>query len=149
MKNILFFAYCLLPVVFAACNNADKTGGPVVADSAAAKPAADSSTAGYIHSFADTALENKITSALLKLPFIIKSNNYIDSFSNHTHGISFLLDNPAANETEISVQAGYNGKERFETYYHFYVDPKTLNIKVYDAVADKKLTVKEYLKTQH
>lgn len=137
-----------LLVFFTACNNTSKTEETVVTDSAAKKVQTDSSSK-YIYTFADTALQDKITEALMKLPFVIKSDKYIDSFSNHRHGIAFMMDEPKENEPDISVQAGYNGGERFETYYRFFVDPKTMEIKVYDPVEDKKLTVKEYLKTQH
>lgn len=104
-------------------------------------------SAGYIHNFEDTALENKITSALMKLPFVSGSNAYIDSFSHHKHGIAFMLDS-TDNKDEISVQAGYNGEERFETYYRFYVNPNTLEITVYDLVKDKRMSVKDYIKSQ-
>jgi hypothetical protein len=144
MKNILFIA---LLFCFAACNNTAETNEPAVVNDTAAVAKKDATT-NYVHHFADTALENKITAALLKLPFVKKSSSYIDSLSNHQHGISFMLDNPTAGETDISVQAGYNGAERFETYYRFFVNPSTLEIKIYDPVEDKKLTVKEYLKTQ-
>lgn len=131
---------------FTACNNSAEKKDEPIKDSVVSdvEPAAEP---GYIHRFGDTALENKITSVLLKLPFVQKSNSYIDSISDHKHGISFMLDSTGNSEHEISVQAGYNGDQRFETYYHFYVNPKSLDIKVYDPVADKKLTVKEYLKT--
>ncbi len=141
MKNILFY---LLLISFTACNNADTDKVAAVDSPAVAKK---DSVTNYIHSFGDTALENKITSALLKLPFVIKSNQYIDSFSNHKHGLAFILENPEENETDVHVQAGYNGDQRFETYYRFYVNPNTMEIKVYDVVEDKKLTVKEYLQT--
>ncbi len=144
MKCIL---QLLLVFTVAACNNASKTDEAVVKDSIAINVKTDSA-ANYIHTFTDTVLENKITTALLKLPFVKKSDQYIDSFSNHKHGIAFLLDKPEANETDIPVQAGYNGDERFETYYRFYVNPTTMEIKVYDVAADKKLTVKEYIKSQ-
>ena len=84
----------------------------------------------------------------MKLPFVIKGDKYLDLFSNHKHGIAFMLDKPEAPETDIPVQAGYNGNDRFETYYRFFVNPKTMEIKVYDVADDKKLTLKEYLKTQ-
>lgn len=142
------FLYLLVIVSFTACNSSSKKEEAVVADSATANMKTDSSSK-YIHSFTDTALESKITKALMKLPFVMKSSNYIDSFSNHQHGIAFMMDQPQENETDISVQAGYNGGERFETYYRFFVNPKTMEIKVYDPVEDKKLTVKEYLKAQH
>ena len=144
MKCIL---QLLLVFIVAACNNASKTDEALVKDTAAINVKTDSA-ANYIHTFTDTVLENKITTALLKLPFVKKSDQYIDSFSNHKHGIAFLLDKPEANETDIPVQAGYNGDERFETYYRFYVNATTMEIKVYDVAADKKLTVKEYIKSQ-
>ena len=139
--------FLVLLVSFAACNNSFKTKEVLVTDSAVTKVQPDSSS-NYIHRFSDTVLENKITRALLKLPFVIKSNNYIDSFSNHRHSMAFMLDSATANETDITVQAGYNGEQRFETYYRFFVDPKTLEIKVYDLATDKKLTIKEFIKTQ-
>ncbi len=144
MKQVF---YLLLIISLAACNNAAKTDETAGSDSASTKIKTDS-LSKYIHSFTDTALETKITNALMKLPFVMKSSNYIDSFSNHQHGIAFMMDEPQENETDVSVQAGYNGGERFETYYRFFVNPKTMEIKVYDVVEDKKLTIKEYLKTQ-
>ncbi len=141
------FLYLLVIISFTACNNTAKTDEAALTDSASGKVKTDSS-AKYIHSFADTSLETKITNALMKLPFVMKSSNYIDSFSNHKHGIAFMMDEPEENETDVSVQAGYNGGERFETYYRFFVNPKTMEIKVYDPVEDKKLSIKEYLKTQ-
>lgn len=145
MKQRLLFL--LLLVTLAACNNTTDKDITVVKDSAVNTMQADSSS-NYIHAFADTALEKKITVILMKLPFVIKSNNYIDSFSNHKHNITFMMDKPEAPETDIQVQAGYNGNERFETYFRFFVNPATLEIKVYDAAEDKKLSVKQYLKTQ-
>lgn len=144
MKGMLFL---VLLISFTACNNSSKREEVVVNDTVVKKVQSDPSS-NYIHAFTDTALENKITAALLKLPFVIKSNTYIDSLSNHRHSMTFMLQNPASNETDITVQAGYNGEQRFETYYRFYIDPKTLEIKVYDPVTDKKLTVKEFIKTQ-
>jgi len=103
----------------------------------------------YIVTGGDSTLENRITDELMKLPFVKKSDRYIDSFSNHQHGMAFMVDSLEPGEKEVFVRAGYNGDERFETYYQFYVNPKTLEIKVYDVIEDKKMTVKEYIKSQH
>ena len=146
MKRAFLFLLCI--ICAAACNNAkDKDKNIVAADTTVHTVKPDSPTA-YIHTFKDTSLKDKITAALRKLSFVKTSDKYIDSISNHKHGIAFMLDEPAKDETDIPVQAGYNGAERFETYYRFFVNPKTLEIKVYDVVEDKKLTLKEYLKTQ-
>lgn len=139
----------LLIVSAAACNNnAKDQDKPVTADTSSIPAVKTDTPTAYIHSFKDTTLEDKITAALLKLPFVKKSDKYIDSISNHKHGIAFMLDEPAKDETEVSVQAGYNSNERFETYYRFFVNPKTMEIKVYDVVEDKKLTLSAYLKSQ-
>lgn len=142
MKHVF---YLLLLSAVMACNNS-QTSEPATTDTVVQKPATDTA-AKYIHTFTDTALESKITAALMKLSFIQKSNRYIDSFSNHKHGIAFLMDKADGNDPDISVQAGYNGDERFETYYRLFVNPQTLEIKVYDAAGDKKLTLKEFQKT--
>ena len=92
MRGMLFL---VLLVSFAACKNSSKTKEVLVTDSAVTKVQPDSSS-NYIHRFSDTVLENKITTALLKLPFVIKSNNYIDSFSNHRHSMAFMLDSATA-----------------------------------------------------
>ena len=145
MKKELLFLWLIAGAV--ACNNAKDQEKTVTSDTVIYTVKTDT-PATYIHSFKDTSLEDKITAALRKLLFVKKSDKYIDSISNHKHGIAFMLDEPAKGETDIPVQAGYNGAERFETYYRFFVNPKTLEIKVYDVVEDKKLTLKEYLKTQ-
>jgi hypothetical protein len=144
-KQLLFF---FLIVSIAACNNSKEDKAVTSVDTIATPIAKADTPTAYIHTFKDSALEDKITAALLKLPFVQKSNKYIDSFSNHKHSMAFMMDKPEAPETDIQVQAGYNGNERFETYYRFFVNPKTLEIKVYNAAEDKKLTLKEYLKTQ-
>jgi len=145
----IFLSILMLSFLIACNSSGDKKAEPTVKDSVATTPKPDSEM-HYVHSFTDTALENKITGKLMTLSFVKKSNAYIDSFSNHQHGIAFMVDRGGdSTDTDISVEAGYNGDERFETYYHFYVNPKTLEIKVLDIVNDKKLTVKEFIKTQH
>lgn len=89
------------------------------------------------------AKEASVTDTLLTIPFIIKSNNYIDSFSNHRHGIAFITD---STEQTYQVKAGYNGDDRFETYYDFEIDKKTGEIKVMDPVEGDYIPLKTYLK---
>ncbi len=137
----------LLLACFIACNSSGDTKVVTKTDSVITQPKHDSEL-HYVHHFTDTALETRIIDRLMKLSFVKKSNAYIDSFSNHQHGMAFMVDSAEAGDKDIFVRAGYNGDERFETYYQFYVDPHTLEIKVYDVVADRKMTVKEYIKSQ-
>lgn len=146
MKSISFLlvVFCL-----AGCNNSSPVAKAAPPKDTVAIVTNNDSANHYIYHFNDTTLENRITAELMKLPFVKKADAYIDSFSNHQHGMAFMLDSLDKKENEIYVQAGYNGDMRFETYYHFYVNPKTMEIKVLDVVNDKKLSVKEFIKSQH
>jgi len=138
---VKYLLFILIACFLGACNNngADKM-----------TPAGDSAKAGtkdlssrFIYTFADTALLAKIADTLMKLPFVRKSDRYIDSFSNHTQGISFLPD--TANG-EISVMAGYNGPERFETYYNFNINPVTFGIRILDPLSGEFISIEDYIK---
>jgi hypothetical protein len=139
---VKYFLYIFLIFVLLSCNNDGKSNDISTTDSSAdgVKKEPESRV---IYRLADTALEAKITDSLLKLPFVQKSNSYIDSLSNHKHGISFISD--TANNA-ITVMAGYNGAERFETYYNFTVNPKTFEIKVLDIITGNFISVEEYIK---
>ncbi|MFN8253703.1 MAG: hypothetical protein U0V75_17660 [Ferruginibacter sp.] len=89
--------------------------------------------------------EDKVLDSILKLPFIIQAGHQVDSVTHHKSGIAFLID---STEKEWMVQAGYNGPERFETWHRLYVNPVTLEMKVYDVVNDEKLGLEDYMKNE-
>lgn len=89
------------------------------------------------------AAKDPITDSLMKLPFIIKSNNYIDSVTGHKNGIAFMTD---TTDAVISVRAGYNGPERFETYYDFIINRETGEIEIMHLVTGDYIPLKEFLK---
>lgn len=124
------------------CNNNESTENNRAGDSTSTVMRQDSSS-GIVYNFTDSILQAKITDTLMQLSFVRESNRYIDSVSDHKHGISFITD--TANN-EISVMAGYNGEERFETYYNFNINPVTFEIKVMDAGSGDFVTVDDYLK---
>lgn len=142
-----YFLFLFLIIVFLSCNNDGKNGNAPSGDSAADYSSTDVnkpvSSSRFIYRFADSILEARINDTLMKLPFVQKSNNYIDSFSNHQHGIAFMSDSTG---NIISVMAGYNGPERFESYYHFRINPKTFEIKILDPLSGNYISTDEYLK---
>ncbi|MET0393188.1 MAG: hypothetical protein ABW019_08590 [Chitinophagaceae bacterium] len=93
--------------------------------------------------FSNPRLEAKIADTLRTLSFVKESDRYIDSFSNHTHGIAFMIDSSGEG---ITVTAGYNGPSRFETYYNFTVNPDNFEIKVLDVPSGDLIAVREYIK---
>lgn len=131
MKGFLFF---LIAIIISACNNSGKK----TAEEDKEKVPAAVTIPGNI-----SAVKDPVTDTLMKLPFIIKSNNYIDSFSKHQHGIAFTSDTA---EGVISVKAGYNGPERFETYYNFNIDIKTKEISIFDPAEGDYISLEQFLK---
>jgi hypothetical protein len=134
VRLLLFFAI----LIFSCGNSAKKSKyiqtGKVINDT--------STQPGY--TFPDTILENKIFDTLVQLAMIKRNNSYIESLSNHKHGIAFIIDTLVKGDTDIFIRAGFNGKGRFETNYQIYINPKTMGIKFYDPLNDKKLSIKEF-----
>jgi hypothetical protein len=90
---------------------------------------------------------DSIVTKLLQLPEVRKANNYIDSFTHHMHGVSaFVVSKPNENLKYYCIAVGYNGDLRFETYYNFYVWPRTMMIKYLDTDSGKLLTLAEWRK---
>ena len=146
MRNL---AFLFVLSFIAACNNTSTGTKNIVSSDSPVSASTKAVETEYIHHFPDSLLENRITDTLMKLSFIKRSNQYIDSFSNHQHGIAFMMDSLKKGEEMIFVEAGYNGEQRFEPYYWFYVDPRTLEIFVYDLPNDKKIALRDYLKKNH
>ncbi len=138
-----FFCITALLIVFG-CNQSDNKK-PATADSLT-KALSDSNHSITGSSKAVYFSYQSILDSLVQLPFISNSNHYIDSFSRHKHGIAFMVD---STKTPWLIQAGYNGKDRFETYHWLYVNPANFDIKVYDVVNDIQLSVADYLKKEN
>jgi len=139
---VKYFFITALIFSFCSCSNTGSNQDTAANDSLT-RATKTVTSSRFIYRFADTVLESKITDTLMKLPFIVKSNSYIDSFSNHRHGIAFMSDTTG---NQISVAAGYNGPERFETYYNFRIEPKTFAIKILDPSGGGYISIDEYIK---
>jgi len=72
------------------------------------------------------------------------TDRYLDSLTGHKRGISFIID--SVRDNEVSIMAGYNGPERFETYYNFTVYLKTLDIKIEYPDTGELVSVEQFIK---
>jgi len=72
----------------------------------------------YIHTFTDSALEDRITKALLKLPFVKKSNAY-SIRSAITSTALRSCSTVWKRRDRYLCTGGLNGDMRFETYLLF------------------------------
>ena len=94
----------------------------------------------------DTAAKKDIwLDSIANIDFVKKTNAYIDSFSNHKHGIAFFKD--TVSNGEIIIAAGYNGDKRFETYYSFFIDPNLKKLKILDPISGARMTIDAFRKT--
>ncbi len=148
--------YILVIFLLAACNNnadskdnkpSDSTFTDAIKGNAAMKDDGEKvitqiDSTDNKPAFNNEALMSTIEGRLLKLPFVKKIASYIDSFSHHKNGMAFMFD---STENGISVMAGYNGGEHFETYYHFHIDPSTFEMQVQDE-AGEMISIKEYIR---
>ena len=95
----------------------------------------------------DTSIEDLILSKIHNLYEVKRKEKYIDSITNHKHGISLLiLKKPSAKKQYYIVQAGYDSKIRFEPYYTFYVFRNALEVKYYDTQTDSLMSIDEWRK---
>jgi hypothetical protein len=134
--KIKYRSLAVLIFFMAACNNGgNNTHLPIDTATAVIK---DSSSIVI-----PVAKENDIFDTLNTLSFIKESNRYIDSITKHKHSIAYIID---TTDKEYTITAGFNGEERFETYYRFTIDKKTKAIKVQDDVSGDMVTPEEFEK---
>lgn len=91
-------------------------------------------------------VEERIINTVMALPEAEAANRHIDSITNHQKGLASMMDEPEKGETDYSVRVGYNGDERFETYYFFYVNPSTLRVKILDVITDSIIPIEDWRK---
>lgn len=126
----------LIPIILAlsvggcSSHSSDRKKNDVLGDSSGLDDGSDagSKPTGQISS----ELENKMIARLWKLPEIESAHQHIDSFSEHTHGITFMFGLLSPDSHDVPVQAGYSGDNRFEVYYNLYVDTGNLQVKIED-----------------
>lgn len=92
--------------------------------------------------------EKKILDKIALLPEFKKSNKYIDSLTDHKHGLSSMIFKPEKGEKYYYVKVGYSSPERFETYYNFYVDSTTFAINIDDVVEADIVPIAEWRKRE-
>jgi hypothetical protein len=128
----------------ASCDNDDNGNKELMPDSSARKNEKTTDSTIIVNRLSGAVLEAKIIDTLMKISFVKKTNEYLDSLTDHRHGIAFIMDSVASNE--ISIMAGYNGPERFETYYNFTVYPKSFDIMIEYPDTGELVSIDQYIK---
>jgi len=92
-------------------------------------------------------IQSTIISKISALPELKKAQKNIASVTGGKSGVSFIIEK-TDNQNSYSVQAGYNGAERFETYYFFSVEPVTYKIRILDTLTDEYVTMDVWRKRE-
>jgi hypothetical protein len=93
----------------------------------------------------DSAKDEELMSKVMDLPEVKRANVFIDSISNHKHGISIMIiSRPDKTQDYYDVLLGYNNDFRFETYFNFYVYTPKLDIKYYNVIGDTIISLDEW-----
>jgi hypothetical protein len=120
------YSFIVLVVLLACCNN-KKT------------------SIEYAFKFPDSAFQSKIRDTLRKLPFVKRSQIYFDSVSNHTEGVSFIIDT-FRNKIYPNAVFYVKKEKHFQRLYRFEVNPQTMEIKINDTDTGEYITMEEYYK---
>lgn len=95
----------------------------------------------------DLSIEDSILDEIYSFPEVTAKEIFIDSLTNHKNGISMIiLKRPSEKEPYYWVQVGYDNAIRFEAYFNFYVYTKGLEIRFFDPIRNKILSLKEWRK---
>ena len=132
-------------ILFIRCNQSDKSKTAVASDNLSFSKQ-DSNK--LIVNKAITNKEEYILGLIKNIDEVKASDRYIDSLTNHKKGIASLIFKPAKNEKYYFIQTGYDGENRFETYYNFYVDSATYEIKIQDVIEGDIVTLNGWRKRE-
>jgi hypothetical protein len=130
--------------LFTACGNDNSKMTELGPDPTVNEKAKSATSDIVANKFIDKVLEDKITDTLMTIPFVKKTNQYLDSLTGHKHGIVFTVDSVGNNE--IFVMAGYNGPEKFETYFRFTIHPETFDIMIEYPETGELISIDQYIK---
>ena len=145
--HIMKIVYPILAgiILFSSCNQSGKTEEAPANDTAAVTTTAlVEKTDSLIVTAPSDEKQVKIIDMLKKLPECRRTDKYLDSLTGHQQSLAFMIFNPEKGEKDYYVKAGFSGKERFETYYNFYVDSATMAIRIDDVVNGDLISMEEW-----
>ncbi len=92
-------------------------------------------------------VQDEIIKRISELTEYKEAQKNIEEVSLHRKGVTSIIDNDEKRRG-YSVQVGYSGSDRFETYYFFHVDPVTYKITILDITDDEYVTLDTWRKRE-
>jgi len=98
----------------------------------------------------DSAIVNKIMDKIFGFPEVKRKQAFVDSLSHHKRGVFMMvMQKPGKVNKYYWIAVGYNGTQRFETYFNFYVWPSQMVIKYLDNETGNLITLAQWRKMQN
>jgi len=149
MKVQILFVHLISYIAFISCQS--DTSTKTKSDQTPKKPAVERiESSAKMDEKADCSPE-KAMKLILALKEVEESKRNLDSLTDHKANISFMIDSLKQDEKELySLTAGYNSEERFEPYYHFYLNKSDCkNIQILDIVSGEYLPLETWRSQNH
>ncbi|WP_104385244.1 hypothetical protein [Sphingobacterium sp. HMA12] len=144
MKKQILFVLLISSLAFIGCQS-NETNKPK-SDQISEKPAVEKiETTVKIGEKAGCSTEEAMK-LILALKEVEESKRNLDSLTDHKANISFMIDSLKQDGRELySLTAGYNSEERFEPYYHFYLNKSDCKgIQILDIVSGEYLPLESW-----
>jgi len=144
MKKQILFVLLISFLAFISCQS--NTSNKAKSDQIPEKPAVEKiETSTKIGEKAGCSTEEAMK-LILALKEVEESKGNLDSLTDHKANISFMIDSLKQDGRELySLTAGYNREERFEPYYHFYLNKSDCkNIQILDIVSGEYLPLETW-----
>ncbi|MCB9034789.1 MAG: hypothetical protein H6553_13195 [Chitinophagales bacterium] len=138
----LFILFIMTSLFFTACKNEVKQYDEAEADldsMTVADETVEPKTDYYN-------IDDKILQVIQDLPEYQQSNAHIDSISKHTKSVAATIT-PNKKGT-YDVKLGYNGDERFETYYNLSIDTTNWKVMIIDPIEGETLPIETWRKNK-
>ncbi|GAA4186870.1 MULTISPECIES: hypothetical protein [Sphingobacterium] len=146
MKKQILFVLLISFLAFIGCQS--NTSTKAKSDQIPESPAVEKiETSAKIGEMAGCSTEEAMK-LILALKEVEESKRNLDSLTDHKANISFMIDSLKQGGRELySLTAGYNSEERFEPYYHFYLNKSDCkNIQILDIVSGEYLPLEAWRK---
>jgi len=146
MKKQILFVLLISFLVFISCQNnqSNKAKNDQIPEKPAVEKIENSAKMGQKTGCST----EKAMKLILALKEVEESKRNLDSLTDHKANISFMIDSLKQDGKELySLTAGYNSEERFEPYYHFYLEKSDCkNIQILDIVSGEYLPLETWRK---
>ena len=96
----------------------------------------------------DASDEDKVMKTITNLPEYHDASIHVKAKTNGKHSLSSIIEAPNDEHSDYYIQVGYNEEAWFEPLYHFYINPKSLDVFIEDTKTGEKVPLETWRKRE-